>query len=202
MGNVNMEAYQIHTADKDAPNVQKALDDLKLSESQTSEAVAVKADRIDIAPIFSTESAYSEGTMVYHSNRLYKFITDHAAGDWNAEEVEATNVDLAIQGAGGGASLPDYSTTEQATGQKWIDGSDIYVCVFDQESDITIGNSTYTDTNIAASGIAKIIEARAMQSNGTNKLINASCDSTYVKITSPFSTDTVRYITLFYTKSA
>lgn len=94
----------------------------------------------------------------------------------------------------------NYSTTEQATGQKWIDGQDIYACVFDLESDVSIGSSTYSDTTIDASGIAKIIEARAMQSNGTYKLINASCDSTYVKITSPFSSDTVRYITLFYTK--
>lgn len=27
---------------------------------------------------------------------------------------------------GGGGGLPDYSTTEQLTGQKWIDGKDIY----------------------------------------------------------------------------
>ena len=94
----------------------------------------------------------------------------------------------------------DYSTTEQETGQKWIDGQDIYLCTFDLGSDISIGSSSYTDTNIDASGIAKIINARAMQSNGTYKLINASCDATYVKVSSPFSSDTARYITLFYTK--
>ena len=98
------------------------------------------------------------------------------------------------------SQIVDYSTTEQATGQKWIDGQDIYVCTFDQGSDVSIGSSSYTDTNIDASGIAKIIDVMGMQSNGTYKLINASCDSTYVKISSPFSTDTVRYITLFYTK--
>lgn len=125
---------------------------------------------------------------------------------WNALTAEQKKAydtyqltDDYTEGSGG---LPDYSTTEQLTGQKWIDGKDIYVCVFDQGSDITIGSSSYSDTNIAASGIAKIIEARAMQANGTYKLINASCDATYVKITSPFTSDTVRYITLFYTKTA
>ena len=125
--------------------------------------------------------------------------------EWNALTAEQKKAydtyqitDDYTEGSGG---LPDYSTTEQKTGQKWIDGSDIYVCVFDQGSDMTIGSISYSDTNIAASGIAKIIEARAMQSNGTYKLINASCDATYVKITSPFSSDTVRYITLYYTKA-
>ena len=96
---------------------------------------------------------------------------------------------------------PTYSTTEQATGKKWIDGKDIFVRVFDLGSDVSIGSSSYTDTNIDASGISKIIDAKGMQSNGTYKLINASCDATYVKISSPFSSDTVRYITLYYTKT-
>lgn len=126
--------------------------------------------------------------------------------EWNAlttaQKKEYDTYQITDDYTEGSGSLPDYSTTEQKTGQKWIDGSDIYVCVFDQGSDMTIGSSSYSDTNIAASGIAKIIEARAMQSNGTYKLINASCDATYVKITSPFSRDTVRYITLFYTKTA
>lgn len=34
------------------------------------------------------------------------------------------------EGGGGGGGLPDYSTDEQATGQKWIDGKDVYFKVY------------------------------------------------------------------------
>lgn len=36
-----------------------------------------------------------------------------------------------LEGGGGGSSVINYSTTEQRTGQKWIDGKDIYVRAFD-----------------------------------------------------------------------
>ena len=40
---------------------------------------------------------------------------------------EATSLDARVTALEeGGSGLPDYSTTEQLTGQKWIDGKDIY----------------------------------------------------------------------------
>lgn len=170
MGNVNMEAYQIHTNDKDAPDVQKALDILKASESQTSEAVGVKADRIDIAPVFSTESAYSAGDIVYHSNSLYKFITDHAVGAWNAEEVEAINIAMAIkEGGGGGASgSVDYSTQEKEIGT-WIDGKTLYektfVCKSAGVDLLTYANSSYTIdvSNIDSAFVYGVMARRTSQ---------------------------------------
>lgn len=46
----------------------------------------------------------------------------------------------------GGSSLPDYSTTEQRTGQKWIDGKPIYqkTLVFDEIS----GNYSSSELNL------------------------------------------------------
>lgn len=46
-------------------------------------------------------------------------------------------------GGGGGGGLPDYSTTEQNTGRKWIDGSDIYV------KTVTFSNTTITGSSYA-----------------------------------------------------
>lgn len=159
---------------------------------------------VDTYTITYTNGTTSTFTVTNGQNGENEFIGRTA--EWNAlttaQKKKYDTYQLTDDYTEGSGGLPDYSTTEQLTGQKWIDGNDIYVCVFDQGSDITIGSSSYSDTNIAASGIAKIIEARAMQANGTYKLINASCDATYVKITSPFTSDTVRYITLFYTKTA
>lgn len=43
-------------------------------------------------PAFSTVTDYSEGDVVYKDNTLYIFTTDHAAGAWDASEVEEYSV--------------------------------------------------------------------------------------------------------------
>lgn len=40
-----------------------------------------------IAPLFSSQVNYSAGEYVIYSNKLYKFIVDHDAGDWDADDV-------------------------------------------------------------------------------------------------------------------
>ena len=100
MGNVNMEAYQVHFEGKSVAEKLKELDEtVKENEQEIdslSDIVSIKADRIDIAPIFSEESAYSAGDLVYNSNSLWKFSVDHAAGDWDPSEVSAVNIDMEL----------------------------------------------------------------------------------------------------------
>ena len=38
-------------------------------------------------PAFSTALAYSVGDIVYYTNKLWKFIADKTAGDWDATKV-------------------------------------------------------------------------------------------------------------------
>lgn len=103
MGNVNMDATQIHNNDKNAPTVQQALDSLKqLSGNlstlvgELSEDVLEKSDKTDIAPIFDDTAAYMPDDLVYYGNQLYIFTTDHDPGEWNAEEVSAVNLDTVL----------------------------------------------------------------------------------------------------------
>ena len=100
MGNVNMEAYQVHFEGKSVAEKLKELDEtVKENEQEIdslSDIVSIKADRIDIAPIFSEESAYSAGDLVYNSNSLWKFSVDHATGDWDPSEVSAVNIDMEL----------------------------------------------------------------------------------------------------------
>lgn len=48
-----------------------------------------------------------------------------------------------LSGGGSGGGLPDYSTTEKKTGQKWIDGKDVYFKVVQGD----LNNATVTIPN-------------------------------------------------------
>lgn len=61
----------------------------------------------------------------------------------------------------GGGSLPDYSTTEQRTGQKWIDGKDIYFKTLDVDCTGNMSKSVSLvgvniDMLVKAEGVMKI----------------------------------------------
>ena len=43
---------------------------------------------------FSADVAYSIGDIVFHENRIYKFVGDHAAGDWDQAVVEQQAVKI------------------------------------------------------------------------------------------------------------
>jgi len=120
------------------------------------------------------------------------------------------------QGSSGGI---DYSTTEQKTGQKWINGKDIYQTTVHLESgDFTIGGRTDGISN-GLSNVETIItkEAIGIHSNGSGTAyfsnyfatsddyvcqifdIGATAFSIYVG--RGFSTMTDIYVTFQYTKS-
>ena len=58
----------------------------------------------------------------------------------------------------------NYSTTEQDTGLKWIDGKKIYQKVF-KISYIRIAGEAWTDTGIDGTGIETFISAKAYDEN-------------------------------------
>ena len=49
-----------------------------------------------LADEFSTDSTYKTGDLVIYDGGLYRFKEDHAAGAWNAAQVEETTIDDAI----------------------------------------------------------------------------------------------------------
>lgn len=56
-------------------------------------------------------------------------------------------------------SMPNYSTTEQATGQKWIDGKDIYFKTYEI---VALPNATTTRTPTGLTNIDKVIKIEGM----------------------------------------
>ena len=66
------------------------------------------------------------------------------------------------------ALMPNYSTTEQKTGQKWIDGKDIYWRTWDFGSNVRVSaENYYTGFNIDSSSMDKAIFGSIMNSDGT-----------------------------------
>lgn len=99
MGNLNMEARQIHYRHDDTMTVDNKLLNLEGRVSTLEDGEPAEVSKADIAPIFSVETAYSAGDYVYHDGHLYKFTTDHAAGTWSDLDTESAVVtsDLAEQ---------------------------------------------------------------------------------------------------------
>ena len=75
-------------------------------------------------------------------------------------------------GSSGGGGGIDYSTTEQNTGLKWIDGKDIYQKTFVLNSEITISYNNWTNLGIVNTDIDVLIDAIAGDygyGGGTNR---------------------------------
>jgi len=72
------------------------------------------------------------------------------------------------------ALMPNYSTTEQKTGQKWIDGKDIYFKVVNLSEVLTVTSQTWTDTGVDSTGIDSLIDAKFYDANSVNFAMNVA----------------------------
>ncbi|MGJ1042731.1 hypothetical protein ACR77V_12905, partial [Staphylococcus epidermidis] len=115
--------------------------------------------------------------------------------------VNGTTYNLYAPTSGGGGH--NYSTTEQVIGT-WIDGSTLYERTYDLGSDLTLQDSTWTDTGISTPTNAnRCIKAEGVQSDGTSTCIMATVASTNISVQSTKNGgDSVRYVTLQYTKTS
>lgn len=135
---------------------------------------------------------------------------------------EPWNCSYSVYGIQSGShtkGLPDYSTTEQKTGQKWINGKDIYQTTIHLESgDFTIGGRTNGISN-GLSNVETIItkDAIGIHSNGSGTAYFSNYFSTSdsyicqifdigatefsIYVGSGFSSMTDIYVTFQYTKS-
>lgn len=97
-------------------------------------------------------------------------------------------------------NIVNFSTVEQKTGIKWIDGKNIYCKVLDLGSDVSF-NSGWTKLSIPHdNNIDNIIKASAIYSGGFSVSIGFACnDSTYFEVEC-YRTTRIRYIIYYYTK--
>ena len=94
----------------------------------------------------------------------------------------------------------DYSTTEQKTGQKWIDGKDIYCRVFTGLSITT--NTSWQDTGIDISNVDTIINGFATDDSKQSIVCSFGFGTNASLIFRTYiSTNVITSITLYYTKT-
>lgn len=219
MGNVNMEADQISVRfnnHKTWRTVADAIKALEASGEGVAEDItelytrdASRASKEDIAGEFSAETLYHIGDYAYYEGTLFKFTANHS-GEWDQSDVVAAQIGQAIATAG----AVDYSTTEQPTGQKWIDGNDIYFKTIDIGA---LPNSTNKDVLTNITNIRDVVKIDGIATNGTIYTgiphganiaqygVEVSYDKTnnYVRVsTSEDQSSYTGVIILYYTKTA
>lgn len=100
-------------------------------------------------------------------------------------------------GGGGGTKLPDYSTTEQKTGRKWIDGKDEYVITvqgtYGKYSTVLLN----VDTFIGVIGYEVHSDARRYGINGNMFMLQTNSTD----LQTVYEQNTYISATIFYTKS-
>lgn len=64
------------------------------------------------------------------------------------------------------ALMPNYSTTATKTGQKWMDGRDVYMVVYQPSSPVVVANNNWIDIGMSASGIGKFLEITGIAEDG------------------------------------
>lgn len=103
---------------------------------------------------------------------------------------------------GGGTSVIDYSTDEQDTGAKWIDGKTIYQKTYDLGNVVETPSSQWTNLNIDATNISRIINSEALGEDGTYwQTISVRCNQNALGIYNDRSgTIYVKYLTIRYIK--
>lgn len=155
MGNVNMEARQVHVRDNNKKTwrtVADALKGLEASGASVAEDItelytrdASRASKDDIANEFTTDQAYYAGDYVYHDGSLFKFTAFHAAGEWSSEDVAPAQIGADLAAMAGGV-MHTYSTTEHRVAT-WINDAPVYEKT--QSGGITFSqNDTWYDTGI------------------------------------------------------
>ena len=153
------------------------------------------AQKVDDMPTFTSDDraflAGLPGFPTEDGKKVLTATTESGETSLDYEEVEAGAV--------------NYSTSEQATGQKWIDGKDIYfkTVVLDEVLSIPTA-STWTDSGIDTTDVDYIVRADVRDANGVNFAVNVAKQLGDVKHLGIMQFRNaqigVQVVTLFYTK--
>ena len=165
--------------------------------SQVSIAEAYDATRTSSNP-------YNAGDKAMYEFFLYECQEDGVYGAWDA--TKWARAYAAESGGGGGFQFT--TNTEVNTGNKWINGEDIWVYCFNYASTMSAGtdNANPSQWGLSTSGITAIVKAEVYiveSRNGTwiPATVN-SVDQNYTKGQINFTTTAAGkpYLILYYTK--
>lgn len=151
----------------------------------TSEKVQLYTDGDDIIESHSTANANDQ--QLIYTIQYTKDSDTAGSGTWTTQ----------------GAYAHHYSTDEHVVGT-WVDGKPIYEKVVDMGQNIMCDSGLWTNTTEPNAGKDKIINAHAMNANGTVFLcigVNADTGSYMQILNTRNAAIGVRYLTVQYTKT-
>lgn len=119
MGNVHMEAAQI--------NYRGGEKKMSVEEAIKNAGNTGLAHTADIAPEFSTESAYNAGDFVYHNGSLYEFTANHAAGAWSTADTQAATISNELASLESGLTNLTRFVNLQSSQSITVDGAELLV---------------------------------------------------------------------------
>lgn len=105
----------------------------------------------------------------FYLNKIANPSDDHELPDAITRTQHYLKV-IAENGGGGGGGGVQYSTTEQKIGS-WIDGKDVYQCVFTGLNVSTQGTSWAILSTVDSSSWAEVIDADIYRTNAAGQLI-------------------------------
>lgn len=156
-----------------------------------------KVNQITIAPTFNTEDEYTVGDIVYYNGLSYRCVNAHT-GEWDASDFIPTTIALELESK----SVIDYLITEQNTGQKWIDGKDIYIITVPLSNSITINEGQWGATPLSAANIDTITAVVAKSGKFVFGGIGAAIAEGYVNLMNNSGGSlSIDNFTIWYTKS-
>ena len=181
-GNTLTVIYPVQTSNIDVALeiVKQGLDivDNVLSED-TDKALSAKQGYLLSAAIGDVSDNLSTLTETVNNLDIPDNITD--LDDVTVSSIQPGQV-LAWDGAkfvnvdqSGGGTI-NYSTDEQNTGQKWIDGNDIYQISYVTTSSVTLNNSSWVAV-FNKSGISKMINAETVRYTAGGDYISVACNA-------------------------
>lgn len=165
-----------------------------------------------IADAYDPTLTYDVDDLVMNGFLLYKCITAVTTPEaFDPTKWERTTA--VDEGGGGGSSGGgiNYSTTEQNTGLKWIDGSDIYQCTWVLSPQILLQDNSWVATNIPIGDINNIIDCKVQLIDTVNDYhtywdgVSATRNiGSYINLLSSRVSGTVgvSHVTLQYTKTS
>ena len=126
------------------------------------------ASQVSIADAYDENATYNTGDVVMYEFFLYICLEDNVTGTWDATKWERTTAATSGGSSGGGIS---YSTTEQDTGLKWIDGSSIYQITY---TGLSFSSNSVSDLqDCTGLNIDTLVSIEGVSSNG-NTIVDVS----------------------------
>lgn len=193
MGNVNMEAKQIHDR-TEAGKHQSVADHLK--------ALDALAQQIEDMPAYtSSDRAWLDEW----ERKLPELPANPVSDGVKVLTATTSSGETVISWEEPSTTIPGYSTIAINTGKKWIDGTtDVKRIVYAFDTPISIAGSDWVDTGIPKGSVNRILDIYALNANAHYPLV-AALDQTDIYVLQPRSDITasnVTYIVMEFTQGS